>query len=57
MHVHVQSSDGEVKIWLKPEIELARSHGFSEKELNQIMQIVRERQQEIRDAWNEHFPS
>ncbi|MEX2375800.1 MAG: hypothetical protein WD942_09495 [Dehalococcoidia bacterium] len=23
MHVHVQSPDGEVKIWLEPEMELA----------------------------------
>jgi uncharacterized protein DUF4160 len=57
MHVHVQSPDGEVKIWLEPEIEVAKSHHLSEKDMNRIMKIVRERQQEIRDAWNEHFPS
>lgn len=57
MHVHVQSPDGEAKIWMEPEIELARSHGLSDKDLNRIMRLVRERQQEVRDAWNEHFPA
>jgi hypothetical protein len=28
MHVHVESPDGEVKIWLEPRIELAENHNF-----------------------------
>ena len=55
-HVHVTSADGEAKIWLEPEIELARSHGFSEQDVNRVIKLVTERQQEIREVWDEHFP-
>lgn len=55
MHVHVQSSEGEAKIWMEPEIGLAKSHGLSEKDVSRILKIVTEREQEIRDAWHEHF--
>lgn len=57
MHIHVQSPGGEVKIWLEPDIEIARTYGLNEQDLNRILKIVRDRQQEIRDAWNEHFSS
>lgn len=57
VHIHVQSVDGEAKFWLEPTIELARNHGLSDTELHRVEQSVRERQQEIRDAWNDHFAS
>ena len=55
MHVHIQSPDGEAKFWLEPEISLAKNYGLPDHELNRVLKIVRERQQEIRDAWNKHF--
>lgn len=55
MHVHVQSPDGEAKFWIEPEIALAKSHGLADHQINQILKIVGAREQEIRDAWNEHF--
>jgi hypothetical protein len=55
MHVHVQSADGEVKIWIEPRIELATAYGMNEQEVNRVLRMVREREQEIRDAWIEHF--
>lgn len=57
MHVHVTSADGEAKIWMEPEIELARSYGLSEQDVNRAVKLVTERQQEIREAWHGHFPS
>lgn len=57
MHVHVQSTDGEVKIWLDPEIAVARSYGLSSQDIRRVLQLVKEQEQEIRDAWNKHFPS
>ena len=54
-HVHVESADGEAKFWLEPETELARSYGFTERDLRRIWMIINERQTEIRDAWNRHF--
>ena len=33
MHVHIYCGNGEAKFWLEPEIELARNHGLSKKQL------------------------
>lgn len=55
MHVHVQSSDGEAKFWLTPEIELAQSYGLNSREVNKLLRLVQEHEHEIRDAWHAHF--
>jgi uncharacterized protein DUF4160 len=57
LHIHVQSPDGEAKFWLEPTIELARNHGLSDQDLGQIARTIKEREQEIRDAWTSHFGS
>lgn len=54
-HVHVAAPDGEAKFWIEPRVELARNHQLSERELNEVRQIVLEREPEIRDAWHRHF--
>ena len=54
-HVHVEAADGEAKFWLEPDTELARSHGFTERDLRRIWLIIDERRTELRDAWNRHF--
>jgi hypothetical protein len=55
LHIHVQSADGEAKIWMEPEIELARNYELSQQDLNRALQLVIEHEQEIRDAWHRHF--
>ena len=57
MHVHVTSPDGEAKFWLEPAIELAVNKGLGSTELNELQQIVEERQHEIREHWQRHFGS
>jgi len=57
MHIHVSGSSGEAKIWLEPEIQLARSHGLSSRLVSRALAMVRERVPDIRDAWYEHFDS
>ncbi len=54
-HVHIASPDGEAKFWLAPEIELARSHGLTDRDVRWIRGVIDERETEIRDAWNRHF--
>lgn len=54
-HVHVQSPEGEAKLWLDPEIELAKNYGLKEADLLQIVKLTREHEDEIRDAWRRHF--
>lgn len=56
MHVHVFSPDGEAKFWLEPEIELAVSKGLKSVELSELLRVVEERQDEIRNHWRRHFP-
>lgn len=55
LHVHIQSPKGEAKYWLEPDLILARSNGFSEKDLRIIESIIKEHEDEIRSAWRKHF--
>jgi Domain of unknown function (DUF4160) len=55
MHVHVHGGKGEAKFWLEPQIELARNYGLSEHEVNAAVRLIREKEDVIRRAWNEHF--
>ena len=55
IHVHVQGGHGEAKFWLEPEIELAENHGLRSGELSTILELIEEHQDEITNAWNEHF--
>ncbi|NCR42258.1 MAG: DUF4160 domain-containing protein [Microcystis aeruginosa W13-11] len=57
MHVHVHCAEGEAKFWLEPQIELARNHNLSRKQLQAIENIIEERQNELRNAWTKHFSS
>ena len=56
MHVHVYCEKGEAKFWLEPEIELAVNHRLSASQVAEIEKVVKDRQDEIADAWHRHFP-
>lgn len=55
MHVHVINADGEAKIWIEPGIEVARNHGLGSKALTVALTLTKEREDEIRRAWRDHF--
>ncbi len=55
MHVHVTTSDGEVKYWLEPDIELARNHKLSRAQLKEIEHIIEVHYDEFRSGWKDHF--
>ena len=57
MHVHVYCGDGEAKFWLEPDIELARNHNLSRKQLKTIKKMIEERPNDIRNAWQKYFSS
>jgi len=57
VHIHVGHPDGEAKFWLKPTIELARNIGLSSSKIKDAERLIESRQQEITDAWNNHFGS
>ena len=53
-HVHIDRDDQSVKFWIGP-VVLARNLGFSPKELRRIERILVEYEQELLEAWDEHF--
>ena len=56
MHVHVHHQTGEAKIWLEPEIAVAENYGLSQRRLAAALRLVQEHEDEIRAAWQTHFP-
>ena len=55
IHIHISSPDGEAKFWIEPEIELAENHGLSQKQINEIKKLIEENENDIRNAWQDHF--
>jgi Domain of unknown function (DUF4160) len=53
-HVHVERASEVAKFWLDP-IRLARSGGFSRRELAMIQRIVEQHRIELLEAWHEYF--
>jgi len=49
----VERANATSKFWLDP-IEIARSHGFSARELNEIRRITTSYRAGIMEAWHEH---
>lgn len=54
MHVHVESGNGEAKFWLKP-VSLAKSSGYSNREISENKETIESRLEEIIARWKEHF--
>ncbi|MBI5850251.1 MAG: DUF4160 domain-containing protein [Planctomycetes bacterium] len=57
MHVHVHHATGEAKFWLEPTVALAQAYGLSQRNLSAALRLVKEHDDEIRAAWQKHFPS
>jgi hypothetical protein len=54
-HIHVEDAGSEAKAWLRPEVALADSFGFSRRDLAGLSRVVTARREEIERAWHEHF--
>jgi hypothetical protein len=55
MHIHVLGADGEAKFWIEPIIELEHNYGISQKDITELTEIIKTHENEIREAWNNHF--
>ena len=55
MHVHVCCPDGEAKIWIEPKIELAVQKGLKEHEIKELLEVTKEKIDEIKQSWQDHF--
>jgi hypothetical protein len=53
-HIHVRASGDEAKFWLDP-VQLAANYGFNASEINEIKLLVIEYQEDLVEAWHEHF--
>ena len=53
-HVHVDARGCTAKFWLRP-VALARSIGFTAKELAELMAHVRQRKAAFEEAWHGYF--
>jgi hypothetical protein len=53
-HIHVRASGDEAKFWLDP-VQLAANYGFNASEINEIKFLVIEHQEDLVEAWHEHF--
>ncbi len=52
-HVHVELDYKTCKFWLEP-LQVARSYGFSARELNRIRRLIGTHLTVILEAWHEH---
>jgi hypothetical protein len=54
-HVHVVGGSKDAKVWIEPEVAIARSYGFSPRELSSILRTVSKRRDLIRRLWRDYF--
>lgn len=54
-HIHVIKAENEAKIWLEPEVELARNDGFESKEIKKIIQISTQYADKFKHLYTEHI--
>ena len=54
-HIHVSSPNGEAKIWIEPEVSVAKVVNLSQQEVNKIVLLVNENLEIINEHWNSHF--
>ncbi|SFX09500.1 DUF4160 domain-containing protein [Marinospirillum alkaliphilum] len=55
VHVHIRQSVKEAKVWLEPEVQLARNDGFDARELKRILELSLSHAATLKEAWNEYF--
>lgn len=50
-----QNDSGDAKIWLEPQIEIARGgRTLSRNELNEAIEIIERNLDRLQEAWNDH---
>jgi hypothetical protein len=55
IHIHVYCSDGEAKLWIFPEVSVAKNFGLSPSQVEELKRVVEEHKDEITIAWEKHF--
>ncbi|MDR0792766.1 MAG: DUF4160 domain-containing protein [Chitinophagaceae bacterium] len=55
MHIHIIHNNKKAKCWLEPKVEIAENNGFKEHQIKEILQIVKENEQEFKEKWKAHL--
>lgn len=55
VHVHVEGDGGEAKLWLGPEVTVARSAGFNRRQLSELVRVAIENREAMERTWHEYF--
>lgn len=55
IHVHVIKDNDEAEFWLEPQIEVANNYGFSEKDINVILKIIKNNADTFRKQYKQHI--
>jgi hypothetical protein len=54
-HIHVRAGGKEAKLWLTPEVAVARNDGFDARTLRLLLEVTQQNQQLLEDAWHDYF--
>jgi hypothetical protein len=55
MYIHIGKGDNRAKVWLEPIIEIAEKRGFTEKQLNKIIEIVAKNEKDFKTKYRAHI--
>jgi hypothetical protein len=53
-HMHVLRGEDDAKVWLYP-VELECAYGYNSREVNRILDLTRQHQDELLEAWYGYF--
>ncbi len=54
-HIHVRRDKSLVKFWLEPQVRVARTYGYAEREVRRIRALVEENRQYLLESWHAYF--
>ena len=54
VHIYVESNDRYAKFWLEP-VQLAKSVGYTARELSEIRNLILENADVFKRRWDEYF--
>jgi len=54
-HIHVRKGSQTAKFWLEPKVILEHSYEMSPSELKELEEVIREKQESFKEAWNACF--
>ena len=55
VHIHIRDAAGEAKVWLSPDVAVARSSGYDARTLRELAGVVAVNRALIERSWHEYF--